>query len=190
VEAFFVVSGFLIFMSYERSSSISSYAEKRIRRIVPAYVLVIMLCAIGFLFISSKPYEEYFSPKWLEYVFANLSFLNFIEHTLPGVFEDNNVATVNGALWTLKIEVMFYVSVPIFVILFRRFGCLPVLVLVYFSSVLYAYGFSVLAEDTGSNLYAVLGRQLPGQLSFFMAGAFFYYFLHKGSHYVSNTLSD
>ncbi|MFX9097300.1 acyltransferase family protein, partial [Acinetobacter baumannii] len=36
VEAFFTVSGFLIFMSYERSHSLLSYAKKRARRIFPA----------------------------------------------------------------------------------------------------------------------------------------------------------
>ena len=46
VKAFFVVSGFLIFMSFERSSSLASYARKRIRRIYPAYFTVVMLCAV------------------------------------------------------------------------------------------------------------------------------------------------
>jgi peptidoglycan/LPS O-acetylase OafA/YrhL len=34
------------------------------------------------------------------------------------------------------------------------------------------------AEQTGSEFYIQLARQLPGQLSYFMAGAFLYYFLH------------
>jgi peptidoglycan/LPS O-acetylase OafA/YrhL len=34
VKAFFVVSGFLIFMSFERSTSVISYANKRIRLIL------------------------------------------------------------------------------------------------------------------------------------------------------------
>ena len=46
VFGFFAVSGFLIARSYERSSSLKSYLKKRIRRIVPAYLLVIFLCAI------------------------------------------------------------------------------------------------------------------------------------------------
>jgi peptidoglycan/LPS O-acetylase OafA/YrhL len=177
VKAFFVVSGFLIFMSFERSPSISSYAGKRFRRIYPAYFTVVMLCAIGLLGASSKSIGDYFSPAWIKYVLANLSFLNFLHPTLPGVFETNKVPAVNGALWTLKIEVLFYFSVPLFVFLFRRFGYLSVMVIVYALSVAYAMLFSWIAERTGAGSYLELGRQLPGQLSYFMAGAFFYYYL-------------
>lgn len=177
VKAFFVVSGFLIFMSYERSSSLRSYAAKRIRRIYPAYFAVVMFCAIGLIAVSSKSSGDYFSAEWLRYVAANLTFLNFLQPTLPGVFNSNLMPTVNGALWTLKIEVMFYLSVPLFVFLIRKFSSLPILALTYCGSVAYAAGLTLLAERTGSGLYAELGRQLPGQLSYFIGGAFFYYFL-------------
>jgi peptidoglycan/LPS O-acetylase OafA/YrhL len=177
VKAFFVVSGFLIFMSFERSATIASYAKKRIRRVYPAYFTVVMLCAIGLIVISSKSHDDYFSLAWVKYVFVNLSFLNFLQPTLPGVFEFNKLAAVNGALWTLKIEVMFYLSVPLFVFLFRKYSPLSVLIVVYCSSVAYARFLAVAAERTGSGIYVELGRQLPGQLSYFMAGAFFYYFL-------------
>lgn len=178
VEAFFIVSGFLIFMSYERSSSVSSYIEKRARRILPAYIVVVILCALGFLFISTLSYGGYFSSDWISYIVANLSFLNFIQHSLPGVFEENKFNAVNGALWTLKIEVMFYLSVPLFVYLFRRFSCLPVIAFFYISSLVYVFTLSLLEERSGNVLYTILSRQLPGQLSYFMAGAYFYYFLH------------
>ncbi|KUG22533.1 o-antigen acetylase [hydrocarbon metagenome] len=177
VKAFFVVSGFLIFMSFERSETITSYVQKRIRRIYPAYFTIVMLCAISFVAVSSKNIGEYYSLAWVKYVFANLAFLNFLQPTLPGVFASNKLAAVNGALWTLKIEVMFYMSVPLFVFLFRKFAHLPILILVYFVSVVYAEFFSTIAQHTGSEVYAELARQLPGQLSYFMAGAFFYYFL-------------
>ena len=36
VKAFFVVSGFLVLMSYERSATVGEYAGKRVRRIYPA----------------------------------------------------------------------------------------------------------------------------------------------------------
>lgn len=177
VKAFFVVSGFLIFMSFEQSENITSFAKKRIRRIYPAYFTVVMLCAISLVAVSTKDIGDYFSFAWVKYVLANLTFLNFMQPTLPGVFDSNKLAAVNGALWTLKIEAMFYLMVPIFVFLFRKFSHLPIIVLVYCLSVAYAQLLAVVAEHTGSWIYAELGRQLPGQLSYFMTGAFFYYFL-------------
>lgn len=177
VKSFFVVSGFLIFLSFERSSSVGAYAGKRIRRIYPAYFTVVMLCAIFLAAVSSKNIGDYFSFAWIKYVAANLAFLNFLQPTLPGVFDANKLAAVNGALWTLKIEAMFYLTVPLFVFLFRRFSHLPILVLAYGASVAYAELFAAAAERTGSGIYLELGRQLPGQLSYFMAGAALYYFL-------------
>jgi peptidoglycan/LPS O-acetylase OafA/YrhL len=177
IKAFFVVSGFLIFMSFERSSSLNAYAAKRVRRIYPAYFTVVMLCAIGLVFVSSERASDYFSFAWIKYVFANLTFLNFLQLTLPGVFETNKVNFVNGALWTLKIEVMFYLAVPFFVALFRRFGRFWMIVLIYCASIAYNVLLTLMAERTGAGIYAELARQLPGQLSYFMSGAFLYYYL-------------
>ncbi|MCM8578469.1 acyltransferase [Accumulibacter sp.] len=177
LKGFFVVSGFLVFMSFERSSSLASYARKRIRRIYPAYFTVVMLCAVALPAVGSQGVGGYFSLDWGKYVLANLFFLNFLQPGLPGVFESNPLAAVNGALWTLKIEVMFYLMVPFFVFLFRRFARLPVLVLTYGLSLAYVALLTAAAERTGSGIYLELARQLPGQLSYFMAGAFLYYFL-------------
>ena len=177
VEAFFVVSGFLILMSYERSSSVYSYLSKRVRRIYPAYFVVVVLCALSLWTVSSLDSEQYFSFDWLKYVIANLAFLNFVQPTLPGVFEGDRMSEVNGALWTLKIEVMFYAAVPVIVYLFGRLGRFPVLAALYFGSLAYAFFMTLLAARTGSGLYLELARQLPGQLAYFVAGAFFYYYL-------------
>ncbi len=184
VKGFFVVSGFLIFMSFERSPSLFSYTGKRFKRIYPAYFAVVVLCAISLTGVTTKSPADYFSSAWIKYIFANLSFLNFLHPTLPGVFENNRIDAVNGALWTLKIEVMFYLSVPLFVYLFRRFGKLPVIIIVYIISVSYAMILSWSATKTGSDFYLRLGRQLPGQLSYFIAGSFFYYYLPFFQRYV------
>lgn len=96
VQAFFVVSGFLIFMSYERSQSLASYAGKRARRIYPAYFTIVMICALGLWTVSSQGIGEYFSKEWLEYVGFNLVFLNFVQQSLPGVFENHRFDAVNG----------------------------------------------------------------------------------------------
>lgn len=177
VQSFFVVSGFLIFMSYERSSSLRSYARKRFWRIYPAYFVVILLSAFGLVLVTTVSVSEYFSFGWFKYLLANLTFMNFAQPSLPGVFDTNKYHAVNGALWTLKLEIMFYISVPVFVALFRRFSHLSVMVIVYCLSVAYSLLMTELAARTGHGYYIELGRQLPGQLAYFMAGGFLYYFL-------------
>ncbi|MBU6460633.1 MAG: acyltransferase [Proteobacteria bacterium] len=176
VKGFFVISGFLIFMSYERSSSVLTYMSKRVRRVYPAYLTIVLLCALGLALVSTVNIRSYFSLPWVKYIFSNLVFLNFIHPMLPGLFEANKFNAVNGSLWTLKIEVMFYLMVPIFVYLFRKFGRLPILVFFYFFSIGYAWLFSNIAVHTGSKFYLELSRQLPGYFSYFMSGAFFYYY--------------
>ncbi len=118
VKSFFVVSGFLIFMSYQNSQNITSYFSKRIRRIYPAYLFVIIASVLLGAIFTMFSANEYWSITSLKYFLANLTFLNFLQPTLPGLFINNINPAVNGALWTLKIEVMFYIAVPLIVFLF------------------------------------------------------------------------
>jgi peptidoglycan/LPS O-acetylase OafA/YrhL len=183
IKSFFVVSGFLIFMSYENSGSVSSYFGKRIRRIYPAYAFIILASVLFGGVFSSYSLGDYLSLPLLKYIAANLLFLNFLQPVLPGLFQNNLLQAVNGALWTLKIEVMFYLLVPLAVMAFTRLGRLPVLMVMYGSSVIYSAAMGALATQSGSGLYLELQRQLPGQLCFFVAGAAGYYYFHYLSRY-------
>ena len=88
--AFFVISGFLIMVSYDHSNGIGHFFQKRARRIFPAYITIILCCAIGLVWLSSYSATDYFThPMWWRYVLANLSFLNFIQPCLPGLFEED-----------------------------------------------------------------------------------------------------
>lgn len=174
VQGFFVLSGFLVVMSYENSPNWRDYAGKRFRRIYPAYAAVVLLCALfGFAFTSSA---DYFNAQWLRYMLANLVFLNFLAPELPGVFTGNPVTAVNGALWTIKIEVMFYAIVPLLVWLLKGKRRLPFIAAIYAGSLAYRY----LCAKHGLE---ELGRQLPGQLCFFISGvALYYYFAWLMAH--------
>jgi peptidoglycan/LPS O-acetylase OafA/YrhL len=125
--------------------------------------------------MSSASVGEYLGGA-ARYLGANLVFLNFVHPVLPGVFQGNALNEVNGALWTLKIEVMFYAAVPLIAWAGRRLGRLPVLAALYVLSVAYVIVLSRMAQSTGSPVYIALARQLPGQLSYFMVGAFFFYY--------------
>jgi len=160
VEGFFAISGFLIFASYERSTSLQDYLTKRAARILPGYWLSTAFClAIAF-------YDGSFHVA--RFLFANLTFATFLENSIPGVFDSNPSRTMNGALWTLKIEIMFYVVVPIIVWLCRRLNRDAVLWTLFVLSIIYRAGMV--------NHYS-LAVQLPGQLSFFIVGALIHYHL-------------
>ena len=171
IKGFFVISGFLVTMSYENSASLRDYAAKRVRRIYPAYAAVVIACAVAGAIVSVRPLAEYLGADLLRYLAANLVFLNFLAPTLPGVFEGQPHSEVNGALWTLKIEVMYYASVPAIAWLMSRLGRWRVLVALYVLSVAYTFILGELHARTGALIWLQLQRQLPGQMVYFLAGA-------------------
>lgn len=181
VQAFFVVSGFLVTMSFENTRSLLDYAKKRFFRIAPAYVTVILIAASGLVFLSKLDPQQYFtSAEWRSYVGSNLMLSNFKQPTLPGVFDYNYEPAVNGSLWTIKLEVMFYCAVPFVVWAVRRFGYKPVLAGLFVFSVAWHAGFLYFSPLHDSDLSARLAKQLPGQLAFFGGGAFAYYRTRDG----------
>ncbi|MDB2414835.1 acyltransferase [Rickettsiales bacterium] len=181
VQGFFVISGFLIFCSYENSNSISHYAIKRVARIYPAYFIVIILAILIGSMITSA--DQYFGYESFKYFFANIVFLNFLHPTLPGVFEGNYINAINGSLWTLKIEVMFCASVPIIIWLAKYIKRSFLFVGIFILSCLYNIAMQHLAEKTGSGFYKILSHQLPAQMTYFIAGAACYYWFELFAKY-------
>jgi peptidoglycan/LPS O-acetylase OafA/YrhL len=165
VKAFFAISGFLVMRSYASGSSLGEFAEKRIRRIYPAYLCAVLLCLVIGGAMTTLPMGDFVSSMatW-KYLAFNAAFLNFLHPTLPGVFESNPMPAMDGALWTLKIEVALYLCVPCIFWLFKRLRPLPVAVGLTAVSVAWAYFFL----SKGS---AELARQFPGQLSYFVLGS-------------------
>ncbi len=177
VECFFVISGFLIFRSWELSPKLGRYAEKRARRILPAYVFVVLACAMGLCLVSELSARNYFTnPDFFKYVGANLVFLGFLQNSLPGVFTENFVDYVNGPLWTIKIEVMFYVCVPVIAMLATRTHRAGLFALIYILSLAWKLGFEYAYAATERNAFEVLAKQLPGQMCFFIAGGALHYY--------------
>ncbi len=97
--------------------------------------------------------------------------MSFKQNALPGVFENSQIHYLNGALWTLKIEAMFYACVPLIVLFARRFLRFEILaVILYLLSVIFKMTLHHIAVTKQLPVYENWSSQLPGQLSFFMAG--------------------
>lgn len=158
VEGFFAISGFLIFASYERSPSLKDYFLRRGGRILPGYWLATIFClAIAF---SNGCFHVG------KFLLGNLTFANFIQPWIPGLWETNPTNIVDGALWTLKIEVMFYLIVPLIVWVCRKTRRDAVLWTLFVLSIVFRVAMAK---------HVTLALQLPGQLSFFMIGALIHY---------------
>ncbi|WP_293612386.1 acyltransferase [Ponticaulis sp.] len=176
IRGFFILSGGLVYASWLRSRSVGQYAAKRVRRLYPVYSAIVIACAIAALIFAPEARADLGAVG--KYLLANLVFLNFLHPDLPGVFEGNRFSEVNGALWTIKIEVMFYIAVPILVWMMGLFGRFKfaLLVLIYIAAEVWRAGFGHIGAEQNSGLLIQLSRQLPGQMSFFVAGIFMWEF--------------
>lgn len=170
IKGFFVISGFLVAKSYVNTPSLKQYFIKRAKRILPAYIVVILLSILIFAFFSTYSFSEYFLDNGVyQYLGWNLVFLNFMHPCLPGLFDHNLLCSVNGALWTLKVEEGFYIVLPLIFYAIKK-SRKPILILgtIYVLSMLYWFVMDFYLNQP------LLAKQLPGYLSYFATGIFLF----------------
>ncbi len=109
VAIFFVLSGYLLALSWDRKPSVIAFIRNRALRIYPGLVVlcVFSTVVIGPVF-TRLPFTEYLSHSMTQnYWFTASAWL--IAYPLPGVFELNPLPNVvNGSLWSLPYEVRCY----------------------------------------------------------------------------------
>lgn len=177
VKAFFILTGFLTIYSYSRYQNAREFARRRIKRLLPSYIFVIFVCFAGGALISEYSAYTYFTlPQTYRYLLSNLSFLNFIEPDLPGVFSQNLQNTVNGSLWTMKVDIMFYLTVPLIFVLLKKYPQKWIFWGIFILTVVYNGVFDYLYQTSGKEIYLIVKRQLGGQYIYFLAGMTMYYY--------------
>lgn len=177
VKAFFVISGMLVYRSYLRSSSLRSYFEKRARRIYPGYLAVVLICAFSLFALSTASFSQYFGISFWRYLAANAVFLSHFDGSLPGVFQSHIETAVDGVFWTLKIEVIFYLCVPVMHVVLKKIGQAKGLASLFVLSCLWRLFFNYLAAKQPDYLPKgdfchKMAIQYPGQMLYFVAGMF------------------
>ena len=169
VSGFFAVSGYLVTKSYLSSNGLRDYFTKRVRRIYPAYVGVILFClAVGAL-TTTLPLATFLThPETWRYLAANLSLMNFLQPSLPGALQDNHLTALNGSLWTIKVEVMLYFTVPFLCICYRLWGHGMTLALCFIGALAWYIYFTYHFDHS---LGPTIGHQFPGQMGYFVMGS-------------------
>jgi len=114
VFVFFVISGFLVTQSYERTGSPPRFLAKRALRIYPGYAACLLLCALALgPLLTTLPLGGYLAnPGTWDFLVANLA-MNVEHNGLPGLrFTGYDIGTiVDGPLWSLPCEMVMYLMV-------------------------------------------------------------------------------
>lgn len=121
VAIFFVLSGYLVTLSLERSSSVWVFARRRAVRIYPALLATTLLSAFVLgPSLTRLDLGEYLRHRmtW-DYLHNALAFT--VRYPLPGVFENTPTPhAVNGSLWSLPYEVKCYSALALGWMVFPR----------------------------------------------------------------------
>ncbi len=119
VAGFFIISGYLIFQSMLRSSSLASYFKKRFLRLFPGLIFVLVLTVCLGYFVYDNKWGNYFKnySMWC-YLPNNLSLYN-LQFDINGVLKG---AAINGSLWTIRYEFSFYILISL-LFFFRKRKC-------------------------------------------------------------------
>ncbi len=169
VKGFFVISGFLIFQSLCRSKSLVDYFWKRVLRLFPALIVVLLLTLIfGFFVYNNKEVSYFNNPSVWSYLPNNLM-LYKTQFTIPGIFDVNPYPqSINGSLWTIPYEFSLYILVaPLFFI--RRMNKILIIALTLVFFILVITSFSINVQS--KSWYAINNLQFLDLSGFFIAGS-------------------
>ena len=165
VPIFFFVSGFLISASFERTNSLRDFYINRFLRIYPGLWLCLIF-SLGIVLLS--PQVEFEFLDMLLWVIAQASAFQFYN---PSFLRGFGVGVLNGSLWTIVVEIQFYLMIPLIYWLFSRAKwrlsfVVPLLFILISINQVYVYA----VKPENSMLSKLLGVSLLPYLYMFLFG--------------------
>ena len=116
VPSFFFISGFLIYTSCQRLT-LKMYFFNRLVRIFPA----LFFATIGGFFVVLIAKDYIFI--WENITLVSIWFISQItigQAFNPSQFRDIGVGVINGSLWTITVEILFYLACPIVILIEKK----------------------------------------------------------------------
>jgi exopolysaccharide production protein ExoZ len=144
VSIFFILSGFLIStISQSQNFSYLTFVRNRITRVYPAFLLALIICLVGGLYIGLAFPDA-------RTLIANLFFLNAIPPLEVRGIVFNNVT------WSLFYEMAFYLLFP-GVLLFGRWVHVPAIASTVIGGLIFAYGPRLIGLDLEPFVFLFVG---------------------------------
>lgn len=109
VPIFFAISGFLISLSYERSGDLKTYFQNRALRIYPGLWMCVAFSIASVAVLSPTTFQVGIG-HFAVWVLSQLSIGQFYN---PVWLRQYGVGVLNGSLWTIPVELQFYLILPV-----------------------------------------------------------------------------
>ena len=188
VTIFFALSGFLITSSWCHTKSIKHYIKNRFLRIFPALFICFIVLQLTLILLGYYNAASVKDPQIWMYWVGQLSLGQFFT---PDSLRGFGVGTPNGSLWTIPIEIEFYIIIPLTFILLSRINIkwkiiilaiLSLIVNIWISFSVSEDGQTVAADLINSHktlLYKLIGVSVAPYLYCFLTGSLIYIYWDK-----------
>lgn len=175
VDVFFVISGFLMGVLYD-GKNISSFFSRRAKRLLPAYFMTVIITLIASAFIIN-PIDF---KAVAEQALFSLGFSSNIGFWLENSYFSKAEFKPLLHLWSLGLEIQFYLIVPLLFIFLRKIT-VPLIILIF--SLLSCFIMLTISPKTSFFM-------LPFRLWEFLIGLFVaYYYTNNGAVKYGNNKS-
>jgi peptidoglycan/LPS O-acetylase OafA/YrhL len=169
VPIFFVISGVLISKSYEHSDSLRDYLRNRCLRIFPGLWVCLVVSVAVILVLGVSSFGRITAPDWLLWWAGQMS----IFQGFQAAFLKPLSTGLNGSLWTIPIELEFYIVLPVLygiLRLRRRLGNIRLLAIALASLAVQLLIVSGHQSVGQARAYSLLQATLVPYLWMFLAG--------------------
>ncbi|HWY98771.1 MAG TPA: acyltransferase [Bacteroidia bacterium] len=106
VNFFFIISGFVILYTLEKSASYAGFLLKRLIRLFPPILLCSVITYVCVMLMDKDHNYPIFHPSSLGFL-PSLTFTN--ARIWNDIMPNRNIAYIDGSYWSLPIEVTFYI---------------------------------------------------------------------------------
>ena len=168
VPIFFFISGYLIYQSFSniKENKLGTFFINRFLRLYPALFFCFFVTLIS-LFICGYLETQNFTPKdFTTWAFTSLTFFQFYN---PDFLRSYGVGSINGSLWTISVELQFYILTPLLFLLYTRYKKISISIGLIFVLVNLANTF---LNDKGSMAGKLIIVSFAPWFFMFMLGAY------------------
>jgi peptidoglycan/LPS O-acetylase OafA/YrhL len=170
LSGFFIISGYFIFQSLQRSKNIFDYLKKRFLRLFPALFVVLLITLLLSPLVYNGNIPFYKNMEVYTYLPNNLSLYNF-QSGIKGIFDNNPYHAINGSLWTIRYEFSLYLALMLLFYFTKNKALTIILLGSTLVILLITYNFFI-QRFAGSSILGMQGYHIFNLGTFFVCGSF------------------